>query len=239
MLKTLSIFLLFASALLLPTACTTGHTAPAGEHQLTAVSFAEKINELPDAAVIDVRSPEEFANGHLQKAKNINWNGSDFETQIATLNKNEPVFVYCLSGGRSAAAVAKMQSMGFKEVYELAGGIMKWRAAQLPEENQNMAGMTSAEFEQLLSTDKKVLVDFYANWCAPCKKMAPYLEELKNEMADSVIIVRINADTNQGLAEALKVDALPTVLLYKNKQQLWRNTGYIDKPEMIKNIQAY
>lgn len=207
-------------------------------YNLDAVSFAEKINELPAAPLIDVRTPGEFADGHLRNAKNIDWNGSNFEGNIAGFAKEKPVFVYCLSGARSHSAAEKMRSLGFKAVYELNGGIMKWRGANLPEEDVNNRGMTRAEFEQLLNTDKKVLIDFYADWCAPCKKMAPYLEDMKTEMAESIVIVRINADKNQALAKSLKVDALPTLLLYKNKQSIWKHTGFIEKEDLLKNIKA-
>ena len=213
--------------------------AQKGSFNLDAVGFAEKINELPAAPVIDVRTPDEFGNGHLRNAKNMDWNGSDFEAGIGQLNKDNPVFVYCLSGGRSHSAAEKMRSLGFKSVYELDGGIMKWRAANLPEESANSVGMTSAEFEQLINTDKKVLIDFYATWCGPCKKMAPYLEAMKTEMADYLVVVRIDADNNQAIAKLLKVDALPTLLLYKNKQTVWRNVGFIEKTDLLKNIQKY
>jgi thioredoxin len=208
-------------------------------YNLDAASFAEKMNELPAAPVIDVRTPEEFANGHLRNAQNIDWNSNNFEAGIAAFDKTKPVFVYCLSGGRSHSAAEKMRDIGFSEVYELEGGIIKWRAANLPEENANAAGMSVSEFEQLLDTDKKVLIDFYADWCGPCKKMAPYLEAMKTTMADSVVIVRINADNNQALAKELKVDALPTLLLYKGKQSVWRYTGYIEQAELTKNITSY
>ncbi len=208
-------------------------------YNLDASAFAEKVNELPAAPVIDVRTPDEFGNGHLRNAKNMDWNGSNFETGISELSKENPVFVYCLSGGRSHSAAEKMRSMGFKSVYELDGGIIKWRAANLPEENVNISGMTAAEFEQLLNTDKKVLIDFYATWCGPCKKMAPYLEAMKTEMVDSLVIVRIDADKNQALAKSLKIDALPTLLLYKNKQSVWRNTGFIEKEALLVNIQKH
>ncbi len=209
-----------------------------GSSDLEATAFAEKINELPAAPVIDVRTPEEFANGHLKNARNVDWNGSDFEGSVAALDKESPVFVYCLSGGRSSAAANKMRQLGFKTVYELNGGIMKWRAANLPEENANAAGMTPAEFDALLATDKKVLIDFYADWCGPCKKMAPYLEELKTAMADSILIVRINADQNQAIAKTLQVDALPTLFFYSNKQALWIHRGFIDKQELLAKMQV-
>ncbi len=212
-----------------------GQTA---NYNLVAVGFAEKINELSSAPVIDVRTAGEFADGHLLKAKNIDWEGSNFEGGINELNKENPVFVYCLSGARSHSAAERMRSLGFKTVYELSGGIMKWRAANLPEENPNNTGMTTDEFNQLLNTDKKVLIDFYADWCGPCKKMAPYLEAMKTEMANSVVIIRINADKNQSLAKSLKVDALPALFLYKNKQSTWKHTGFIEKEELVKSIQA-
>lgn len=206
---------------------------------LEAKEFAEMINELPTAPIIDVRTADEFSNGHLAKAKNIDWNSNAFETGIQELNKENPVFVYCLSGGRSSAAAEKMRAIGFKNVYELEGGIMKWRAANLPEENANSTGMTSEEFKKLIYSDKKVLIDFYAEWCGPCKKMAPYLETMKTEMADSLIVVRINADINQKIAKELSVDALPTLLLYKNGEIIWRNTGYITKENLTDSIKNH
>ena len=231
--KTKSLLLLFVALFL---GNCTGNSQQQTGYNLSATEFAEKMNELSKAPVVDVRTPKEFSNGHLQRAKNIDWNGSNFESEISTLDKAKPVLVYCLSGGRSASAAAKMRSIGFKEVYEMNGGIMKWRAASLPEESTNTAGMTMDEFDALVNTDKKVLIDFYADWCGPCKKMAPYLEAMKKEMADSVVIVRINADINQALAKQLTVDALPTLLLYKGKKESWRHTGFISQEKLTEAI---
>jgi thioredoxin len=99
--------------------------------------------------------------------------------------------------------------------------------------------MTSEEFKKLITSDRKVLIDFYAEWCGPCKKMAPYLETMKTEMADSLIVVRINADINQKIAKELSVDALPTLLLYKNGEIIWRNTGYITKENLTDSIKNH
>jgi thioredoxin 1 len=110
--------------------CTNAQTS---NNNLTATEFADKIKTQPKAVILDVRTPEEFSAGHLANAKNYNWNGPDFEKQIAPLDKSKPVFVYCHSGGRSTAAANKLRADGFKKVYELSGGIMKWRAASLPE----------------------------------------------------------------------------------------------------------
>lgn len=140
--------LLIASAALF-NSCSNGQTGTT-KTNLSPTEFAEKIKELPSAPIIDVRTPEEFEKGHLPDAKNIDWNGNDFDQQIASLDKSKPVFVYCLSGGRSSSAAKKMRSEGFKEVYELKGGIMKWRAANLPENSDNTspsAGLSKQQFE--------------------------------------------------------------------------------------------
>ena len=99
---------------------------------LSVTEFSERINTNTSAVIIDVRTPAEFSQGHLENAINIDWNGNDFEKQISTLDKTKPVYVYCKSGARSAAAAKKMRDSGFKEVYELEGGILKWIAAKLP-----------------------------------------------------------------------------------------------------------
>jgi thioredoxin len=205
---------------------------------IPAAAFAEKIRELPQSPVVDVRTPEEFAKGHLPTARNIDWNGSDFETQILTLEKSNPVFIYCLSGGRSASAAAKMRALGF-QVYELAGGIMKWRAADLPEIKSNntpTTGMTRQQFEALVQSDKLVLVDFYADWCGPCKKMKPYLEEIATDMSDKVVVVRINADDHQSLCKTLNIDVLPVLHVYNKGVVTWTNTGFIEKSEVLKHL---
>jgi thioredoxin 1 len=233
---------LFSIALLaiLFNSCSNGQSNTTIKKNLSATEFAEKIKEMPTATIIDVRTPDEFSKGHLVNANNYNWNGNEFDKQIAPLDKSKPVFVYCLSGGRSSSAASKMRSEGFKNVYELDGGIMKWRGANLPETTDNTKtsnGMTRQQFEALLNSDKFVLVDFYADWCAPCKKMKPYLDEISKDMADKVVVIRINADDNQTLCKELKIGALPVLQLYKNKTLTWINNGFIEKSEVVKKIQ--
>ncbi|MCE9538162.1 MAG: thioredoxin [Bacteroidetes bacterium] len=230
-------FLLIASATLF-NSCSTGQSDNT-KTNLSAIEFAEKIKELPSAPILDVRTPEEFAKGHLQNATNIDWNGNNFDNQIAALDKSKPVFVYCLSGGRSSSAAKKIRSDGFKEVYELQGGIMKWRGANLPEtteKNNTSSGMNKQQFEELSKSYKTVLIDFYADWCGPCKKMKPYLDEISNDMSATVKVIRINADENPELCKELKIDALPTLQLYKNGIITWGNIGYIEKAEVVSQI---
>lgn len=195
-------------------------------------TFSEKLQTSSNAQLIDVRTPEEFNSKHLENAVNIDYNGANFDTEIAKLDKTKPTFVYCLSGGRSSSAVAKMQELGFTELYNMEGGMMKWNALGLGGNKIEKEGMTQADFQKLLQTDKKVLVDFNAEWCGPCKRMAPYLEKMKEELKDEVIIISIDVDKNEALAADLKIESLPTLILYENQKSVWKNIGYISEEEL-------
>jgi thioredoxin len=96
--------------------------------------------------------------------------------------------------------------------------------------------MTLADFTKLTNSNKIVLVDFYADWCGPCKKMKPYLEEISKDMADKVEVVRINSDDNQELCKLLNIDALPTLQVYKKNKMTWSNIGFIEKAEVVKQL---
>lgn len=208
-----------------------------GESNLSAKEFSKKLDQTKDAQLVDVRTPGEFRNGHLKNAMNIDWNADDFTEKAMALDKEKSVFVYCMSGPRSTAAAAKLQKMGFKNIYEMQGGMMKWRNANLPEiKASTSAGMSLAQFNDMLKSKTPVLVDFYAEWCAPCKKMEPYLKKMATEMPDKVKIVRINADENTELCKALNVSALPVLKLYENDRLVWDNLGIVTEEEVKKQI---
>jgi len=218
--------------------CSNGQTQNA-KTNLSANEFESKIKSLPSAFILDVRTPGEFLKDHLQNAKNFDWNGNNFENQIAMLDKAKPVLVYCLSGARSTSAANRMVSEGFKEVYQLDGGILKWRAANLPTTTENASthtGINLQQFKELLNSGKLVLVDFYADWCEPCKLMSPYLDEISKNMANSVTLLRINADDNLSLCKELNIDALPVLKIYKNNSLVWENVGYVDEATVLKHL---
>ena len=202
-----------------------------------ATVFAEKIKASPDAQILDVRTPEEFASEHIDKAVNINWLANDFVANTQKLDKSKPVFVYCKSGARSAKAAVKLEELGFKKIYQLEGGILKWNAAGLSKPDDKIIGMSSQEYAELLNTDKKVLIDFYAEWCAPCKKMTPYLLQMQKDLADKVVLIRLNADEHKTLMKDMKIEELPTLLLYENKEIKWKHSGYISEEDLKKHLQ--
>ncbi len=122
-----------ALAVILLSSCSNGLS---GQNKLSPTAFAAKIKAAPKAVILDVRSADEYASGHVANALNYEWNGAQFAQQIASLDQSKPVFVYCLSGRRSASAANKMRADGFKMVYEMDGGMSGWSAAQLPETTQ-------------------------------------------------------------------------------------------------------
>jgi len=106
---------------------------PKEETTLNAIEFDQSMkNETKgNFVLLDVRTPEEFSEGHLQEAIDIDYNNPAFTSNITKLDKNKTVYVYCRSGRRSAEAASIMRSSGFKKVIELDGGILAWEDAHL------------------------------------------------------------------------------------------------------------
>ncbi len=105
--------------------------APASPERVDAESFSTVVSS-PGVTVIDVRTPEEFAQGHIDGAVNYNVEGPDFGAQIATLDPAGTYAVYCRSGNRSQVAVSEMSQAGVNGIYELESGIVGWESAGLP-----------------------------------------------------------------------------------------------------------
>lgn len=93
-----------------------------------------------------------------------------------------------------------------------------------------------AKFSELVNKDKPVLVDFYATWCGPCKMMEPILNELKDKVGDKASIIKIDVDKNQDLAAKLGVRGVPTLLVYKNGEVKWRDSGVRQVTELERII---
>jgi thioredoxin len=114
---------------------------------------------------------------------------------------------------------------------------MKWNAEGLSKPSTAQVGMTMNDFNDLINSDKKVLVDFYAEWCGPCKQMEPYLLKMQKEMADKLVIIRIDVDKNKTLATQMKIDQLPTMVLYENKAVQKKLIGFISEEDLKKQLQ--
>ena len=94
----------------------------------------------------------------------------------------------------------------------------------------------SASFENLIKSDKPVLIDYFATWCGPCKMLAPILKQVKDSLGERITIIKIDVDKTQQLATKYQVRGVPTMVLYQNGNQLWRQSGVLTKEEIIKII---
>lgn len=203
---------------------------------LESKAYSEKLKTTENPQLLDVRTPEEFSVEHLENAKNVNWNGTDFVANAEKLDKSKPVFLYCKVGGRSAQAANKLAELGFKEIYNLEGGIMKWTGNKTTETASKANGTSKTDFDKIINSDKKVMINFSAVWCAPCKKMKPYIVKMKEELKDKITIVQLDADENKSLVDSMKLDGLPVILIYENGKEIWRNIGYISEEDLKKHL---
>lgn len=197
---------------------------------LSTDDFEKKYKETPNAQLVDVRTTGEYGGGHLPKAQNVDYRSPDFTEKIQTLDKTKPVFVYCLSGGRTVEAANIMRQNGFKEVYEMGGGYLKWTTKMKPVEGvkpTDSKNTLSKEFlDKLLKSGKVVMLDFYATWCAPCLKMMPTVDRLKAELGEKVAIEKVDSDANKALVADFKVDEIPTFLIFKDGKLVMRAVGF-------------
>lgn len=94
-------------------------------------------------------------------------------------------------------------------------------------------------FNDVISSGQLVLVDFYANWCGPCKTMHPVLQELKQRLGDQIRILKIDVDRYQNTAAQYRIQSVPTLMLFRNGQTLWRQSGALPLPALLEQVKAH
>ena len=99
--------------------------------------------------------------------------------------------------------------------------------------------MAKKSFNDIINSDKPVLVDFYADWCGPCQALAPVLQEVKSEIGDKGSIVKINVDKNPQLSGALGVKSIPALFLFKNGEVKWKALGWKSKEELVSTFETH
>ena len=190
------------------------------------------MNENP-GVLLDVRTPIEVKGGHLENASFIDYYDEDFLEKASWIKKGQPIYVYCHGGGRSAKAANQLISLGFKEVYNLIGGYSNW----IDNEQQIVEGVSSdlAKFKTYsveslknkISESIEVVLVFKTPWCLPCKRLDPVLDSFKL-LNPSFDVVSVNMDTNKDIAKLYDVKSVPTTLIFKNQNLIFKEIGYMN-----------
>jgi rhodanese-related sulfurtransferase len=215
------------SCLILMTAVLISCAQNASTESLTlkAGDFKEAILK-KGVQVLDVRTAAEFNGGHIQHALQANWlDKKEFTDRTQHLDKSAPVYVYCQAGGRSASAQNYLKEQGYN-VINLEGGMSNWKMNNFPVEgNGDKPQMRVADFEKTIASNEYVLVDVGADWCPPCRKMLPVLDELKQKPAHPFYFLAVDGGNDIDVMKSIKSESLPTFILYKHGKEIWRNQG--------------
>ncbi|MFA9187790.1 thioredoxin [Flavobacterium sp. FBOR7N2.3] len=94
----------------------------------------------------------------------------------------------------------------------------------------------NSNFDKLIQSEKPILVDFFATWCGPCKMLSPILKEVKEQLGEQISIIKIDVDKNQQVASQYQVRGVPTMILFQNGKQLWRQSGVLDKNAIVQIV---
>jgi thioredoxin 1 len=205
---------------------------------LSSEEFSKKIKS-DQAILLDVRTQTEFLNGYIKGAGQLNYYNLCFKKKLLLLPKDQPVYLYCNTGYRSKRAAQILVKNGYKQVFNLENGIMEWNLNNFPvivdpnappnSENK----MEAEEYYALIKSGKRVFIDFYAPWCAPCRKMMPMIDGLKKEYKGKVTVVKINADASKKLVKELKLRSVPHFRYYKSGEKLFEHNGVLDKKQIV------
>lgn len=110
------------------------------------------------------------------------------------------------------------------------------RLRRTPKKKQQTA---MSNFSEIINKEQPVLVDFFATWCGPCQTLSPILKQVKDELGESVSILKIDVDKNPAIATQFQVRGVPTMLLFKNGKQVWRQSGLLSKNDLISVIKQH
>jgi len=197
----------------------------------------EKAIRQKDIQLLDVRTMGEYQTGHITGAFQANWNDQkEFKERIVALDKNKPVYVYCLAGPRSTAATAWLNQNGFK-AFNMIGGMNAWkRAGKAVDQQESVSQISPDTFTDMLPAQGIALVDIGAAWCPPCKKMQPVVDSLDAAAKGKYTVIRIDGGAQTDLATYLKADTFPTFIIYKNRKEIWRGQGVLTAAELGRQL---
>lgn len=201
--------------------------------KMDAVSFEKELKTKGTVQLLDVRTLEEYNAGHIKNCilGDIN-DPKSYEKAVTVLDKTKPVYVYCLSGGRSHRAAQDLLTRGFTTIYELDGGINAWRRSTLPEEKStNSVQADVKKFKALVTPEGTNLICVQSKYCGPCVKMKPVIESLVAEFP-KVNVIKVDGGVDQLIMKELNVTEIPAFIVIKNGKETFRKTGIVDKAQL-------
>jgi rhodanese-related sulfurtransferase len=180
------------------------------------------------AQILDARGNDEFLQNHIKGAVNVDQKAATYQQVLDGLDKDKPTFVYSIANGRSSVLSAKLRDKGFKAVYELPGGLANWVGSGYPIISTTKKGvsLSLAQYEALTGSADLVLVDFGSKYCGACKRLVPVLDSLKGKTGFAAKVISIEQYDNTALAKQLKINVLPTLVLYRGKKEVWKKSGF-------------
>jgi rhodanese-related sulfurtransferase len=204
---------------------------------LSSAEFEKRIST-QQPQLLDVRTAGEYQSGHIKNSLQADWlNKEQFTDRIKYLDKNKPLLVYCASGMRSGAAAKWLLENGFTDVQNLKGGMVSWKLEGKPVEAvDTKTQLTIDQYKEFSKSGDIVLVDFGAEWCPPCKKMEPVLQQLQKELTGKFKMVKVDGGIDINIMRSQKVETLPVFIIYKNGKETWRKQGVVELSELKANL---
>ncbi|MDA3893214.1 MAG: thioredoxin [Salinivirgaceae bacterium] len=232
-------FFLLLSLTILLFGCTKGQQY----QNVDAKTFSTLIKN-NEGIVLDVRTSQEYSRGHIEGSTLISTSDQKFVDKVKLLQKDKPLYIYCLTGSRSRSVANYLSKNGYSIIYNLQRGIIEWNQLGYPIVQSDVIAASSnkaysnTEFQQLIS-GKLVLVDFHAPWCAPCKKLSPTIEKVKADYTGKANVEKVDIEVNKSLQTAYNVQSIPGLILFKSGKEVWRHIGVLTYEELSKILNQY
>ncbi len=203
---------------------------------LPPVEFEKKVQAI-QPQLLDVRTAGEYQQSHMANALQADWNNpQQFADRIQYLDKSKPVFVYCAAGGRSAQAAKYLRDKGFK-VEDLQGGFASWKMeGKAVVTGIHKAQLTMGSYKDFIASSPVTLVDIGAEWCPPCVKMEPTLNSLQKDASLHFKLLKVDGGNDIDVMKEMKVEAIPTFIIYKKGKEVWRKQGVVSAEELKEKL---
>ena len=199
----------------------------------------DKILNDTDIIILDVRTSEEINAGYIPNSTFIDYYDKNFENKINLIDTSKKIYTLCKSGGRSVKAAEILSKNGFRNVYNLEGGFMRWKANKMPydinlvnNDSSNSFLISEKSLDSLIKNNTNTLIYISTKWCSPCKKMEPIIDKFVDDNG-SLKVIKIDLDANAYAQEKFDVKSLPAFVLYENNSVVWHKNGIIAYDDLI------